>query len=68
MEVLHPVQHAPVLDVGTGANLDPVHVAPQDNIHPNTAFCADLDVADDLGALVDERGLGDPGRSGGVRP
>ena len=37
------------------ADADPVHVAADDDVHPDAALLADLDVADDLGAVVHER-------------
>ena len=39
-----------------------VHVAADDRVHPDAAFLADDDVADDLGAVVDE-GRGRDGRA-----
>ena len=37
------------------ADADAVHVAADHDIHPDAARLADLDIADDLGALVHER-------------
>ena len=61
MRVLHHVHDGPVLDVGTAADPDPVHVAADDDAHPDTAFLADFNVPDDLCAVVDEGGWVDPG-------
>ncbi len=38
------------------ADPDPVHVAADDGAHPDAALFADFDVADHLGAVVDEGG------------
>ena len=61
MRVRHHVDDRPVLDVGARADADPVHVAADDDVHPDAALRADLDVADDLGAVVDEGGRMDAG-------
>ena len=44
------------------ADADAVHVAADDDAHPDAALFADLDVADDLGAVVDEGGGMDAGK------
>ena len=35
---------------------DDIDVAPDDHVHPDAAFVANLDVADDLGTVVDVGG------------
>ena len=43
-----------------------MHVAPNDNAHPHAAFFADLHLADDLSAVVDESSGVDVRRSSTV--
>src|SRR5207248_2546414 len=62
------VHDGAVLDVRAAADPDHIHVAADDGAHPDTALLADLHVADDLRAFVDERGGMDPGRGPPVRP
>ena len=56
MRLAHHVHERQVLDVRPRADADGVHVAADDDVHPDAALGADVDVADDLGADVDERG------------
>ena len=46
------VEDAVVLDVRPGPDADPVHVAPDDRVHPDAGVVAQLDVADHLGGHV----------------
>ena len=52
----HDVDDGAVLDVAAAADADPVHVAADHDVHPDAARLADLDVADDLRAVVHVRG------------
>ena len=54
MRPQHAVNGCAVLDVRPPADPDPVHVAADDDAHPDAALLADLDLADDLRAVVDE--------------
>jgi len=54
MRVLHDMNDRSVLHIGPAADTDAVHVTANDDHHPDAALFADLDVADDLGAVVDE--------------
>ena len=56
MRVVHDVHDGAVLDVRALADADVVHVAANDGVHPDAALGADLDVANHLRAVVDERG------------
>jgi hypothetical protein len=64
----HHVNHRVVLDVGAAANPDGVHVAPDHDVHPDTALLTDFHVPDDLGTLIDEGALMDLGENGPERP
>ncbi len=55
MRVVHHVDDRAVLHVRSLADADAVHVAANDDVHPDAALGADLDVADDLRARVDVR-------------
>ena len=50
MRVVHHVDDRAVLHVGPPPDANAVHVAADDDVHPDAAFGADLDVADDLRA------------------
>ena len=64
----HDVDDGAVLDVRAAADANPVHVAADDDRHPDAALLADLDVADDLRAVVDERGRVDARKRVAERP
>ena len=53
----HDVHDRAVLNVAPAPDPDAVHVAADHGIHPDAARLANLDVADDLGALVHVRRL-----------
>src|SRR5690606_10298885 len=53
---VHHVHDGPVLNVRPGANPDDVHVAPDHDVHPDTALGSNRDVTDDLGTFVDVGG------------
>ena len=44
-----------VLNIGASPHADPIDVAADDDVHPDTTVLADLNVADDLCAVVYER-------------
>ena len=48
------VQAAAILDVGPGADADPVHVAAEDAVEPDAGIVADVHVAEDQRAVGDE--------------
>ena len=56
MGVFHHVDDGAVLHVRTVPDANPVHVAADDRHHPHAAVFANLHVADDLSAIVDEGG------------
>ena len=68
VRVLHDVHDRAVLDVRSAADADLVHVAADDDRHPDAALFADLHVADDLGAVVDEGGRVDARHAPAVGP
>src|SRR5690242_6360093 len=49
----HHVNHGAVLDIRAIADANRVDVAADDDVHPDAALLADLDIPDYLGALVD---------------
>ena len=53
MRAAHHVNDGAVLNVRAIADPDRVDVAANDDVHPDAALLANLDVADDLSALVD---------------
>jgi len=54
--LLHPVQHAIVLDIGERTDADLVHIAPQYGIHPYGSVLAEYNVPNDLRRLIDKTG------------
>jgi hypothetical protein len=58
---------ARILDVGPGPDPDRVDVTPHDDVHPDAALRADVDVADDLRAHVHVRGRVNRGMDGPER-
>ena len=55
MGFVHDVDNTPVLDIGAPAHANPIDVAANDDVHPDTAVLTDLDIADHLCAVVYER-------------
>ena len=51
--LLHPVQHAVVLDVGIGPDTDLVHIPTHDGVHPDRCMLTQHDVANNLRRLID---------------
>ena len=67
VRVVHDVHDGAVLDVRPLADADRVDVAADDGVHPDAAFGADLDVADDLRARVHVRGRVHDGQPATIR-
>jgi hypothetical protein len=57
------VDDGAVLNIRAAANSNAVDIAANDDGHPNAALLAHLDVADDLGAVVDVSGWMDARQS-----
>jgi cyclic pyranopterin phosphate synthase len=55
MGVALHMHDAAILDIRTRPNPDPIHVPSDHDVHPDTALVADLDIADDLRAVVYKR-------------
>jgi hypothetical protein len=68
VRVPHHVNHGAILHVGSAPDPDPMHIASNDDDHPDAAFFADLDVADNLGAVVDVGCRMNAGHSPAVGP
>lgn len=64
----HDVNDGAVLDVRAAADANPVHVAANDDAHPDAALVANLNVANDLRAVVDIGSRMDAGQPPAVGP
>jgi hypothetical protein len=62
VEIALAMEHAAVLHVGVGADLDGVNVPAEDGVHPDRGVFAEGDIAEELGGEIDVAAIGNARR------